>query len=99
MSYDDHQHMPSTAVLRRIGAKYGHGDVIFNDVEMIYYKPLESGVGHHYAEHQQQPLESGVGHHYDEHQQQQQHGTKQQQKEQSTAKTTKGWLRLHPFRV
>lgn len=34
---------------RRIGSKFGHGDILFNDIEFLYAKPLKShgDEGHH----------------------------------------------------
>lgn len=34
---------------RRIGEKYGHGDILFNDAEFLYAKPLHPNThaGHH----------------------------------------------------
>lgn len=40
--YHQHDKHPPADVIRRIGAKYGHGDVTMNQVDLLYYKPLDA---------------------------------------------------------
>ncbi len=45
------QHGPSIAALERIGALYGHGDILFSGVEMMFAKPLSKGGGERMGGH------------------------------------------------
>ena len=42
LQYHQFDRHPPADVMRRIGAKYGHGDVTMNQLDLLYYKPLDA---------------------------------------------------------
>lgn len=57
LEYHQYEKHPPAEVMRRIAAKYGHGDVTMNKVDLLYYKtldakPLTMGAPRHPPKHE-----------------------------------------------